>query len=93
MIGPSEIGLEQEEALAAKALAGLGKGKTTVTYGTQPTGLNKPVLGKAGPNPGALDQLKRALTAKAEAGEVKAQLALGRLYESGKPGPGRKRAT
>ena len=83
MIGPSEIGLEQEKALAAKALAALGK--TTFTYGT-PTGLNKPVLGKPGPNPSALDQLKRALTAKADTGDAKAQVALGRLYDSGKVG-------
>jgi TPR repeat protein len=80
MIGSSEIGLEQEKALAVKALAALGK--TNVTYGTL-TGLNKPVLGKAGPSPGALDQLKRALTAKADAGDVTAQLALGRLYQDG----------
>ncbi|MDP8990756.1 MAG: sel1 repeat family protein [Acidobacteriota bacterium] len=79
MIGPSEIGLEQEKALAAKALASLGK--TNFTYGT-PTGLNKPVLGKAGPKPGPMDQLKQALTAKADAGDIQAQLALGRLYES-----------
>jgi len=83
MIGPSEIGLEQEKALATKALAALGK--TNFTYGT-PTGLSKPVLGKPGPNPSALDQLKRALTAKADTGDVKAQVALGRLYESGKVG-------
>jgi TPR repeat protein len=83
MIGPSEIGLEQEKALATKALAALGK--TNFTYGT-PTGLSKPVLGKPGPNPSALDQLKRALTAKADTGDVKAQVALGRLYDSGKVG-------
>ena len=47
MIGPSEIGLEQEKALALKALAALGK--TTFTYGNQPTGLTKPVLGKRVP--------------------------------------------
>ena len=91
MIGPSEIGLEQEKALAAKALAALGK--TTFTYGTQPTGLNKPVLGKPGPNASAIDQLKRALTAKADAGDVKAQRALGQLYQSGTCDLRRKRAT
>lgn len=79
MIGPSEIGLEQEKALAAKALAALGK--TTFTYGAQPTGLRKPVLGKPGPNPSGIEQLKRALTAKAEAGDVKAQRVLGQLYQ------------
>jgi len=83
MIGPSEIGLEQEKALAAKALAALGK--TNYTYGTPP-GLSKPVLTKPGPNLSALDQLQSALTAKADAGDVKAQLALGRLYESGNLG-------
>jgi hypothetical protein len=81
MIGPSEIGLEQEKALAAKALAALGK--TTFTYGNQPTGLNKPVLGKPAPNASALDQLKFALAAKAGTGDVKAQRALGQLYQYG----------
>ena len=81
MIGPSEIGLEQEKALAAKALAALSK--TTFTYGNQPTGLTKPVLGKPGPNPSGIEQLKRALTAKADAGDVRAQRALGRLYQYG----------
>jgi TPR repeat protein len=79
MIGPSEIGLEQSKALAAKALASLGK--TSFTYGT-PTGLTKPVPGKPG-EPAALVQLKRVLTTKADAGDTKAQLALGRVYESG----------
>jgi TPR repeat protein len=84
MIGPSEIGLEQERALAAKALAALGK--TTFTYGTQPSGLTKPILAKPGPNPSALDQLKHALTEKAETGDAKAQVALARLYDSGRVG-------
>ncbi|HEV8414081.1 MAG TPA: tetratricopeptide repeat protein [Bryobacteraceae bacterium] len=84
MIGPSEIGLEQEKALAAKALAALGK--TTFTYGTQPTGLHKPALSKLGPTPSGIEQLKHALTAKADAGDTKAQIALGKLYESGNLG-------
>ena len=84
MVGPSEIGLEQEKALAAKALAALGK--TTFTYGTQPAGLHKPVLGKLGPNSSAIEQLKHALTAKADAGDAKAQIALGRLHASGNLG-------
>jgi TPR repeat protein len=86
MIGPSEIGLEQEKALAVKAIAALGR-TTAVTYGTQPTGLTKPVLSKPGPNPTGIDQLKRALTAKADTGDAKAQLALGRLYQSGAVAP------
>ena len=81
MIGPSEIGLEQEKALAGKALAALGK--TTFTYGAQPTGLNKPVLGKQGPNASGIEQLKRALTAKADTGDVKTQRVLGQLYQYG----------
>jgi TPR repeat protein len=85
MIGPSEIGLEQEKALATKALAALGK--TTFTYGAQPTGLKKPVLNKLGPKASGLDQLKQALTVKADAGSAKAQLALGRLYQSAALGP------
>ncbi len=79
MIGPSEIGLDQEKALAVKAISALGKG--AFAYGTGPTGLTKPMLGKPGPNPSALDQLKRAVTAKADAGDAKVQLALGRLYQ------------
>lgn len=48
MIGPSEIGLEQEKALATKALAALGK--ANFTYGT-PTGLTRPVPAKRRVNP------------------------------------------
>jgi TPR repeat protein len=81
MVGPSDIGLEQEKALAVKALAALGK--STFAYGTQSTGLTRPTLANPGPNQTALDRLKRALTAKADAGDAKAQLALGRLYQSG----------
>src|SRR5665213_3570074 len=80
MIGPSEIGLDQEKALAAKALGALGK--TTFTYGL-PTGLKKPVLGKPGPNASGIEQLKRALTAKADTGDVKSQRVLGQLYQYG----------
>ncbi|NDQ58019.1 MAG: sel1 repeat family protein [Acidipila sp.] len=79
MIGPSEIGLEQEKAMAARALAALGK--TSFTYGAQPTGLNKPVLGKPGANASGIEQLKRDLTAKADAGDVRAQRTLGLLYQ------------
>jgi TPR repeat protein len=85
LIGPSEIGLDEEKALAAKALASLGKAPSTYSYGTQPTGLKKPVPA-AGPNPSPLDQLKRALTAKADAGDTRAQTVLGKLYESGNLG-------
>ncbi len=85
MIGPSEIGLAQEKALAVKAVSALGK--TTFTYGNQPTGLTKPVLSKPGANQSALDQLKRALTAKADTGDATAQRALGRLYQSGSVAP------
>ena len=79
MIDSSYIGLEQEKALAAKALAPLGK--STFTYGGLPTRLNKPVLSKPGPSASGIEQLKRALTAKADAGDVKAQRVLGQLYQ------------
>lgn len=85
MIGPSEIGLAQEKALAVKAISALGKG--AFAYGAQPTGLTKPVLSKLGPDASGLDQLKHALTAKADAGDAKAQFALGRLYQSGAVAP------
>jgi TPR repeat protein len=84
MIGPSEIGLDQEKALAAKALAALASlRKPVFAYGTQSTGFTRPQLANPGPNQTALDRLKRALTAKADTGDAKAQLALGRLYQSG----------
>lgn len=86
MIGPSEIGLAQEKVLAAKALAALGK-SAAFAYGNQPTGLNKPVLGKLGPEPSGIEQLKHALTEKADTGDTKAQLALGGLYQSGTLSP------
>jgi TPR repeat protein len=85
MIGPSEIGLEQEKALAARALAALRK--TGFAYGTQSTGFIRPTLANPGPNQIPLDQLKRALTAKADAGDAKAELALGQLYQSGTLAP------
>jgi len=85
MIGPSDIGLEQEKALAVKALAALRK--TGFSYGTQSTGFTRPKLANPGPNQTALDRLKRTLTAKADAGDAKAQLALGRLYQSGALAP------
>jgi TPR repeat protein len=85
MIGPSDIGLEQEKALAAKTLAALRK--PAFAYGTQSTGFARPPLANPGPNQTALDRLKRMLTAKADAGDAKAQLALGRLYQSGTLAP------
>jgi TPR repeat protein len=85
MIGPSEIGLEQEKALAAKALAALRK--PVFAYGTRSTGFTRPQIANPGPNQTALDQLKRALTAKADMGDAKAQRALGRLYQSGALAP------
>lgn len=81
LIGPSEVGLEQQKALAARAVAALGK--ATFAYGGQPSGLKKPVPGNTGPPAPGIDQLKRALTAKAEAGDVKAQRVLGQLYQYG----------
>ncbi|HEY4339853.1 MAG TPA: tetratricopeptide repeat protein [Steroidobacteraceae bacterium] len=81
MVGPSEVGLDAEKAIAAKAVAALGK--ATFAYGTAPTGLTKPVLGKAGPSESGIEQLKRALTTKADAGDARAQRALGRLYQYG----------
>jgi len=85
MIGPSDIGLEAEKALAVKALARLGK--SGFAYGPQPAGLTKPVLSKLAANPSALDQLKGALTAKADEGDVKAQRALADIYQSGTLAP------
>ena len=51
--------------------------------------LNKPVLSQLGPKASGIDQLKHGLTAKADAGDAKAQLALGRLYQYGTLGPDR----
>jgi hypothetical protein len=85
MIGPSDIGLEQEKALAVKALAALRN--TSFAYGTQSTGFTRPPLANPGPNQTPLDRLKRMLTGKADMGDAKAQLALGRLYDSGALAP------
>jgi TPR repeat protein len=85
MIGPSDIGLEQEKALAAKAIGALGK--STFAYGTQSTTFAKPKLANPGPNQTALDRLKNTLTAKADAGDAQAQLALGNLYQYGALAP------
>lgn len=74
------LALEQIKALALKALG--GPAKTGYVYGTR-TPLSKPVLGKAGTKLSPADQLKHDLTAKAEAGDAKAQLVLGNLYQFG----------
>jgi TPR repeat protein len=81
LIGPSDIGLDKERALALKALAALGG--NGYVYGTQPVGLKKPVLSPLGTKPGGIDLLKHALTAKADEGDAKAQLALGKIYQYG----------
>ncbi|MGA8441660.1 MAG: tetratricopeptide repeat protein [Candidatus Sulfotelmatobacter sp.] len=81
LIDSTGVGLEQEKALAARILA--ASGKTGYAYGARPTGFNKPVLVSLGANPSQVDQLKHSLSPKAEAGNVKAQLALGQLYLSG----------
>jgi TPR repeat protein len=76
--------LEQVKALALKALG--GPGKTGYVYGTPRTPLAKPALSKPGAKPGQVDQLKHDLTAKAEAGDARVQMALADLYESGELG-------
>jgi TPR repeat protein len=84
MIGPSEIGLEKEKELAIRALGGIGNAavKTATNYGS-PRSLPKPVLNSEGPRPSQIEQLKRDLTARADRGDVKAQLALAKLYRFG----------
>jgi len=72
---------EQLKVLALKVLG--GPGKTGYVYGTPHTPMSKPVLARLGARPSQLDQLKQALTAKAEAGDARAQLALGKLYQFG----------
>jgi hypothetical protein len=79
MIGPSQANLEQEKALALKALG--CSGKTGYVYGPQQSPLAKPALNNPGAKPSQVDQLKRDLTGKAEAGNAKAQLALGKLCQ------------
>jgi hypothetical protein len=67
-----------------KVLGALGaSGNTGYAYGDQPTTSKKPVLSQLGPRPSRIDQLKHDLSAKADAGDSKAQLALGELYEYG----------
>lgn len=80
MIGPSEIGLEKEKAIALNALG--GSGKTNTSYGA-PRTLAKPVVTAASRNPSPIDQLKRGLAVKADRNDSKAQLALAILYQFG----------
>jgi len=75
--------LEQAKALAEKALG--GPGKTGYVYGTPRPPLPRPALAAA--KPGSVDQLKRDLTVKADAGSAAAQIALGKLYEFGTLAP------
>jgi len=75
--------LEQVKALVLKALG--GPGKTGYVYGTPRAPLPRPAL-VAG-KPGSVDQLKRDLTVKADAGSVPAQLALAKLYDFGTLAP------
>ena len=77
------VTLEQSKALALKALG--GPAKTGYVYGTPRAPLPRPILSAA--KPGSVDQLKRDLTAKADAGSVPAQLALAKLYEFGTLAP------
>jgi TPR repeat protein len=81
LVGPGDIGLEEEKALALKALAALGTPKSA--YAGHSDAFSKPSLAKSGPHPAAVELLKRALTAKAEMGDARAELALGQLYEVG----------
>jgi TPR repeat protein len=81
LIGPSTIGLEKEKVLALRVLAGLGK--TNVAYRASSSSLPKPELNKPGLSASALDKVKHDLTAKAEAGDAKAELVLGQLYQFG----------
>jgi TPR repeat protein len=85
MIGPSQVDLEQVKALALKALG--GSGKSGYAYGASRTSLSKPMLSKLGSKPNGVEQLKHELAAKANAGDAKAQLALGKLYQFGTLGP------
>ena len=74
------VSLEQVKALAFKVLG--GPGKTGYVYGTR-VPLKKPVLGKLGAKPSQAEQLKHDLTARGDAGDAKAQLSLGILYQFG----------
>jgi hypothetical protein len=81
MIGPSEIGVEKEKELAIKALGGTGQTTTARIYGA-PRTLAKPVLSPLGPKPSQIDQLEDDVTTRVDRGDVKAQLRLGKLYQS-----------
>src|SRR2546422_9092262 len=77
--------LEQLKALALKALG--EPGTTGFAYGTPRPPLPRPALSSAAAKPGSVEQLKRELTAKADAGSVRAQMALAKLYEFGSVAP------
>jgi TPR repeat protein len=70
---------EQAREIALKALG--GPARTGYVYGTPRAPLPRPALAAA--TPGPIDQLKRDLTAKADAGSIPAQLALAKVYEFG----------
>ena len=76
-VGPSELGLDKEIALARAVLG--GSGKTGAVYGAPRA------FGKPAPPAGSsrIDELTRMLAAKGEQGDVGAQLALGELYRYG----------
>jgi TPR repeat protein len=83
-IGPNDLTLEEEKALAAKALGGTGK--TGFLYSGRRVSFSKPALANLGAKAASADQLKSDLGAKAEAGDSKAQFALGNLYQFGTQG-------
>jgi TPR repeat protein len=70
---------EQAKAIALKALG--GPARTGYVYGTPRVPLPRPALAAA--TPGPIDQLKRDLAAKADAGSIPAQLALAKVHEFG----------
>ena len=82
--GGLNVNVEQAKALALTVLGTLGaSGKTGYVYGDRTTAFKKPVLNHLGPKPSRIDQLRHDLSAKADAGDTKAQLALGKLYQYG----------
>lgn len=82
MIGPSEIGLDKELAIARKILANLGAPRGSGASGAY-AGTNRFPKPKPATGTDRVAQLKIKLTPQAESGDAQAQLALAKVYRYG----------
>jgi hypothetical protein len=85
MIGPSEVGLDKELAIARKILANLGAPSAAggPRASSAYAGTNRFPKPKLATGNTRVAQLERTLAPKAENGDVRAQLALAKVYRYG----------